>query len=128
MACEAMLKMKEMSLSYSEAKHMLEFSHGPMSMVNEQSLVVGLLGDEVCEHETAVLRDMQGRGAQILSIAADCDWSDAVQVGTAIPQWGRPVLYLPMLQLLAYYRALANGQNPDQPANLTAVVSLDKLP
>ena len=127
MACEAMLKMKEMSLAYSEAFHMLEFRHGPMSMVNEEALVVGLLADGVCEHETAVLRDMQERGARILGIAAGCAWPNAVEIGTFIPDWGRPVLYLPVLQLLAYYRALANGQNPDQPANLTAVVSLDNL-
>ena len=101
--------------------------HGPMSMVNEQALVVGLLADGPCEHEAAVLRDMQGRGAKILALAAGCDWPDAVQIGSDIPEWGRPVLYLPVLQLLAYYRALANGQNPDQPANLTAVVSLDNL-
>ena len=41
-ACEAMLKMKEMSLSYSEAYHSLEFRHGPMSMVGADSLVIGL--------------------------------------------------------------------------------------
>ncbi len=127
MACEAMLKMKEMSLAYSEAFHMLEFRHGPMSMVNETALVAGLVADAACEHEIAVLRDMQDRGARILSITASCDWPDAVAIGTNVPDWGRPVLYLPVLQLLAYYRALANGQNPDRPANLTAVVSLDNL-
>jgi glucosamine--fructose-6-phosphate aminotransferase (isomerizing) len=35
------------------------------------------------------------------------------------------VLYLPPLQLMAYYRAMAKGLNPDQPHNLTAVVKLD---
>jgi glutamine---fructose-6-phosphate transaminase (isomerizing) len=130
-ACEAMLKMKEMSLSYSEAYHALEFRHGPMSMVDERTLVIGLLGDETCEHEAAVLRDMQARGAQVLALRASCavDLADAhvVQIPADGPAWSRPVLYLPALQLLAYYRALANGQNPDQPTNLTAVVSLDNL-
>ena len=46
-ACEAMLKMKEMSLSYSEAYHSLEFRHGPMSMVTERALVVGLISPEI---------------------------------------------------------------------------------
>ena len=127
MACEAMLKMKEMSLSYSEAFHMLEFRHGPMSMVDEKALVVGLLNEPVCDHEGAVLHDMERRGARILSLSAGCAWPNAVEIGTNVPRWARPVLYLPVLQMLAYYRALANGQNPDRPANLTAVVSLDNL-
>ncbi|MCZ7665987.1 MAG: hypothetical protein M5U34_01455 [Chloroflexi bacterium] len=37
----------------------------------------------------------------------------------------RNVLYLPILQLMAYYRAIAKGLNPDRPHNLTAVIELD---
>lgn len=129
MACEAMLKMKEMSLSYSEAFHTLEFRHGPMSMVNDRALVVGLLGDVTYEQEAAVLQEMQARGAQVLAVANThtADWPHAVALETELPEWGRPVLYLPVLQLMAYYRALANQQNPDRPTNLEAVVSLGKL-
>jgi glucosamine 6-phosphate synthetase-like amidotransferase/phosphosugar isomerase protein len=34
------------------------------------------------------------------------------------------VLYLPVLQMMACYRAVAKGLNPDQPHNLDAVVRL----
>ena len=44
-----------------------------------------------------------------------------------LPTWNTPVLYLPVLQLLAYHRALHNGQNPDQPQNLSAVISLEDI-
>lgn len=131
-ACEAMLKMKEMSLSYSEAYHVLEFRHGPMSMVNDRALVVGLLSDEAYAQEAAVLREMRGRGAQILAIGAHdnrAEWDSDVHVvnlDSTLPRWVRPVMYLPVLQLMAYYRALANGQDPDRPANLTFVISLDQ--
>jgi glucosamine--fructose-6-phosphate aminotransferase (isomerizing) len=37
----------------------------------------------------------------------------------------RGVLYLPILQLMAFYRSSAKGLNPDRPTNLTAVVKLD---
>lgn len=129
-ANEGMLKMKEMSLSYSEAFHVLEFRHGPMSMVNEHSLVVGLLSDEAAPQEIAVLRQMRARGAQILALAeADhglSDWAHVVSIESGLPAWARPVTYLPVLQLLAYHRALSNGQNPDMPANLSFVVELDE--
>ncbi len=42
-----------------------------------------------------------------------------------IPESVRSVLYLPPLQLMAFYRSLAKGLNPDRPKNLTAVVKLD---
>jgi glucosamine--fructose-6-phosphate aminotransferase (isomerizing) len=63
-----MLKMKEMSLSYAEAYHFLEFRHGPMSMVNGSTLIVGLLSQAAYEHELALLREMRGLGARVLAI------------------------------------------------------------
>lgn len=132
LACEAMLKMKEMSLSYSEAYHMLEFRHGPMSMVNEHALVVGLLSDQASAQETAVLRDMRARGACILAIG-EAPGEDVASLGqvvalqTELPLAARAIAYLPVLQLLAYYRAIFNQQNPDQPANLHAVIVLEPL-
>ena len=132
-ANEAMLKMKEMSLSYSEAFHVLEFRHGPMSMVDETALVVGLISENACHQEAAVLRQMREQGAQILAMSEEdygldlASWSHFVHLRSGLPQWARPVVYLPVLQLLAYYRAMSRGQNPDQPANLFAVISLDDL-
>ena len=48
-----------------------------------------------------------------------------VQFESGIPESVRGVLYLPVLQLMAFYRSLAKGLNPDRPNNLTAVVKLD---
>ena len=131
-ANEAMLKMKEMSLSYSEAFHFLEFRHGPMSMVDGHTLLVGCVSEEAHRQETAVLRQMQQRGAQILALT-ESDYSaeltesiNVVRLASNLPAWARPVAYLPILQLMAYYHALARGQNPDQPANLDFVISLDE--
>lgn len=132
-AQEAMLKMKEMSISYSEAFHVLEFRHGPMSMVNAQSLIVGLISPEACQQEAAVLRQMHGQGAKVLAISeADyglnlAAWSHFVHLQSGLPAWARPVVYLPVLQLMAYYRAMARGKNPDLPENLVPVIVLGDL-
>jgi glucosamine 6-phosphate synthetase-like amidotransferase/phosphosugar isomerase protein len=40
----------------------------------------------------------------------------------------RGPLYLPILQLLAFFRALRNGLNPDQPENLRMVIELEIEP
>ena len=131
MACEAMLKTKEMSLSYAEAFYPLEFRHGPMSMVDDNTLVVGLLSDTGLAHEVRVLQDMQGLGARVLAIAEDVgalgDWIPdySIELGSDLDEWDRAALYLPPLQLTALHRSLAKGLNPDAPNNLTAVVNLD---
>ena len=122
LAAEISLKMKEMSLSHSEPFHFLEFRHGPKSMATEGALVVGLVSERNNRHELAVLRDMQAQGARVLALGtaeADIPFDGAVGEQAAGP------LYLPLCQLLAYERALHNGQNPDLPANLSAVVVLD---
>lgn len=132
MACEAMLKMKEMALSYSEAFHPLEFRHGPMAMVDEHSLVVGLVSPEALQPELAVLQHMHRLGGMVLALG-DLDepeihsFAEIVNLSSGLPAWARPVLYLPVLQLLAFYRALARGQDPDRPHNLQAVIQLDSL-
>jgi glucosamine--fructose-6-phosphate aminotransferase (isomerizing) len=127
-ANEAMLKMKEMSLTSSEAFHFLEFRHGPMSMVGEEALVVGLLSDGARAAEERVLKDMIALGAFTLALngPAGAHFGHSIPfAGPPLPSWASPVLYLPLLQLLAFHRSIAKGLDPDSPRNLAAVVSLD---
>jgi len=122
LACEANLKMKEMTLTHSEPFHFMEFRHGPMSMVSECSMVIGLLSDAQRLHEQAVLDQMETLGGNILSLAES---GAEISFASGLPEAIRNVLYLPPLQLMAYYRALAKGLNPDKPNNLSAVVKLE---
>jgi glucosamine--fructose-6-phosphate aminotransferase (isomerizing) len=130
LASEAMLKTKEMSLSYSEAYHPLEFRHGPMSMVNDRSLVVGLLSDAGLPEQVHVLEDMRKLGGRILALVEEASafsgWKPdhIVALQSGLDEWERGPLYLPVLQRLAYHRAVAKGLDPDRPNNLTAVVTL----
>jgi glucosamine--fructose-6-phosphate aminotransferase (isomerizing) len=127
-ANEAMLKMKEMSLTNSEAFHFLEFRHGPMSMVTQEALVVGLFSDGALVHEGRVLTEMSALGAHTLGLnsAPDSSYEYNIAYDThALPPWALPVLFLPPLQLLAYHRSISKGLDPDNPRNLEAVVSLD---
>jgi glucosamine--fructose-6-phosphate aminotransferase (isomerizing) len=129
-ACEAMLKTKEMSLTVTEAYHTLEFRHGPMSMVTERSLVVALVSDSGQTEELRALADMQKLGARVLALvenaAACAGWQPdyLIELRSGLVEWARQPLYLPPLQRLAYHRALAKGLDPDRPHNLTAVVEL----
>ena len=122
LACEASLKMKEMTLTHSEPFHFLEFRHGPMSMVNENTRILGLLSQANAGHENAVLLEMRELGAKTTSLA---ELQADVAFDSGMPEPLRGVLYLPVLQLLAFHRSVAKGLNPDRPENLGAVVKLD---
>jgi glucosamine--fructose-6-phosphate aminotransferase (isomerizing) len=122
LACEVNLKMKEMTLTHSEPFHFLEFRHGPMSMINENAVVVGMLSDANRIHEAQVLSEMETLGATVAGFGeSDAD----VEFKSGIPESVRGVLYLPVLQMMAFHRSIAKGLNPDRPNNLTAVVKLE---
>lgn len=122
LACETNLKMKEMTLTHSEPFYFMEFRHGPMSMVSPTSMVIGLLSSSQRGHEQAVLRDIEALGGNVISLAE----SDADLIfASGLPEAVRNVLYLPPLQLMSYYRAVAKGLNPDNPMHLSAVVELE---
>ncbi|MEO8106074.1 MAG: SIS domain-containing protein [Actinomycetes bacterium] len=120
-AAEGMLKLKEMSLTGSEAYHAMEFRHGPMSMCDDDKAVVALITPERATLEEAVLKDISPFGVQIVTVGVE----GHLQVPGEVPSWASPALYLLPLQLLALERAIDRGLNPDQPRHLTAVIHLD---
>jgi len=130
LACEAMLKTKEMTRAWAEAFHPLEFRHGPMAVVDDHSLVVCLASDTEQEAEARVVRDMQKLGARVLVLTDDIsrtDWAGidyVVELQSGLNEWERGALYLPFIHWMDYYRTLARGLDPDQPTNLSAVVEL----
>jgi len=124
LACETNLKMKEMTITHSEAFHFLEFRHGPMSMVTTTTFIAGLLSDANRAHEQKVLTEMKALGA---TVAGFGESGTDVSFDSGIAECARGVLYLPVLQLMSYYRAMAKGLDPDHPNHLSAVVTLDTL-
>jgi glucosamine--fructose-6-phosphate aminotransferase (isomerizing) len=127
-ACEAMLKMKEMSVTNSEAYHFLEFRHGPKALVDEKAMVVGLMGQEQLRHEAAVMVEMaQMGGKTLIMLPGTGELGQAtVNLPANLPVWAMPILYLPVLQSMAYARSIQKGLDPDNPRNLSAVVFLER--
>src|SRR5262249_54468126 len=126
LACEAMLKMKEMSLSDSEAYHFMEFRHGPMSLVNDQTLVIGLGSEAATAYETAVLTEMRQRGAKVLALTPTPLPASSADHQIVLPgkltDLERGPLYLPVMHLITFYYTVQKGLDPDHPHHLTAVV------
>lgn len=125
LACEIMLKMKEMSLSISEAFNFHEFRHGPMSIITDKTLIVGLVSESRKKEELKVLSDMQKLGAKTLAIvdsANEVDSDYVFELSTGFPDTIRGVVYLPLGQLLSFYKSISKGLNPDLPKNLARVI------
>jgi glucosamine--fructose-6-phosphate aminotransferase (isomerizing) len=122
LASEVSLKLKEMSQTVTEPFHFLEFRHGPISMVDKHTLVIGMMSETAFDQEMEVIKDVQRLGVKTITIGEkDSD----IEFRSGLPENTKGVLYLPVLQLFAYYRAVGFGKNPDKPRHLTAVVKLD---
>lgn len=129
-ACESMLKMKEMAIVPSDAFHSLEFRHGPKSILHKDVLVTLFLSDTALEYETELLKEIKGLGGSTLTICERADseikrYSDFLfQTGSNVNEFARSILFLPITQLLAFYKAVSKGIDVDTPQNLTYFVKL----
>lgn len=121
LACEASLKLKEMTQAVTEAYHPLEFRHGPQSLVTDHTLCVLLRREGSAGAEDGLMADIRQRGAHVVAVGTEhADFG----LGTRIGDWSRAPLYLPPLQLLALARTVVAGLDPDRPRGLTRVVQL----
>jgi glucosamine--fructose-6-phosphate aminotransferase (isomerizing) len=133
-ACECALKLTEMSISYAQSFHTLEFRHGPKSIVGPETLLLFLLSDSGYETEREVLEEMKDLGATTLVIVNKADArvraaSDLlVELALDVPELARLAPSVVAGQLLGLYSGLRKGLNPDSPRNLTRVVMLDEQP
>ncbi len=129
LACEAHLKMKEISITFAEAFPFMEYRHGPKSIITKKSLVVGLVSDQTRDAELRVLQEMKDLGATVLEIADGMDDFQPdyrVNLNSGLDDIIRGPLYLPVVHLLAYHRAIIKGLDPDQPQHVDSVVILDQ--
>lgn len=127
-AKEATLKLKEMTQTECESYSNLELRHGPISIVDESTAVVLLSSDASEEFDRSLVKDIQEKGAKVVVFAKEGSKVNGdinIAIPTKLPSDEVVVAYMPHLQLLAYFRALALGLNPDEPRNLTQVVKLN---
>ena len=120
-ASEGCLKLQEMSLSYSQAFHPMEYRHGPISLIDERSLVVMLYSADTASEEARVVADVQAKGAKVIGFGGPGDLR--VDLGVTGPGFG--LACLPALQMLGEMVALMKGINSEVPRHLTKVVVLD---
>jgi glucosamine--fructose-6-phosphate aminotransferase (isomerizing) len=133
LASEGQLKVKEMSCSYAQVYHTLEFRHGPKAIVGPETLLTFLISDTGCHAEREVLEDMKGLGATTFVITNRADnrlraASDLlVELKLDVAEYARMPAFAMALQLLGLYTGIGKGLDPDRPRNLSRVVILDSV-
>jgi len=132
LACETALKITEMSVSYAQSFHTLEFRHGPKSIVGPETLIIFLLSEQGYDAECDVLQEIKGLGGTTLAVANRADKraraaSDLlVEFDLDLPEVARLAPYVFAGQLTGLYTGLRKGLDPDHPRNLSRVVMLDE--
>jgi glucosamine--fructose-6-phosphate aminotransferase (isomerizing) len=129
-AREAALKITEMSCSYAQAYHTLEFRHGPKSIVGPETCLTFLLSETGLEAESEVLSEMKELGGTILAVCNRAN--DAVRASSdllieldiAAPESSLVAPFIVPAQLLGFHTGIKKGFNPDEPKNLSRVVIL----
>jgi glutamine---fructose-6-phosphate transaminase (isomerizing) len=130
LAQEAALKLTEMSSSYAQAYHTLEFRHGPKSIASRETLITFFLSDAAAAEETLLVPEVRKLGASTMVIVNRATeslrrHSDLlVELALEAPEFPQLALAAFPAQLLGLAVGLRKGLNPDIPKNLTRAVVL----
>jgi glutamine---fructose-6-phosphate transaminase (isomerizing) len=130
-ASEASLKVMEMSCSYSQFFHALEFRHGPKAIVSPGTCLMFFLSENGGEAEKEVLAEMKELGGVTIAVCNRADdslrgASDLViEVGFDGSELALLDPYTVAGQLLGFFTGAQKGLNADHPKNLSRVVILD---
>jgi len=130
LAQEAGLKVTEMSASYAQVYHSMEFRHGPRSIAGPNTLITLFVSEAAAEAETVLARELKELGAAICVVANRAtpdlrNCSDLlIELELDVPEFARYAVSAIPAHLLGTAVGLRKGLNPDAPKNLTRAVVL----
>lgn len=129
---EGSLKLKEVAYVHSEAYPAGELKHGPISLIEDGTLVVAVdTIDSLFDKTMANIKEVKARGADVLCVVTEGMEEQAlavadncISVPKVIPEL-QPSLSLLPLQVFAYYVAIYRGCDVDKPRNLAKSVTVE---
>ena len=128
---EGSLKMKEISYVHSESYAAGEIKHGPISLIEDGTLVIGICTNKkLFEKTRSNMVEVKSRGAYLMGLTSYGNYSieDTADFTVYIPQtdpYFTTSLAIIPLQLLGYYLSVAKGLNVDKPRNLAKSVTVE---
>ena len=128
---EGSLKMKEISYIHSEAYAAGELKHGTISLIEKNTLVIGVLTQsQMIEKTISNMAECKSRGAYLMGVTTNGNFSveDSVNFTVYIPRTDEHFvssLAVVPLQLLGYYTSVNRGLDVDKPRNLAKSVTVE---
>lgn len=129
---EGSLKLKEIAYIHSEAYAAGELKHGPISLIEQNTLVVAVASvPELFDKTISNVKEVKARGAYVLGVTSE-NMADKIRKSVdrvlSVPQTHpllQPSLNIIPLQAFSYYVALARGCDVDKPRNLAKSVTVE---
>lgn len=131
LSMEGSLKLKEITYMHSEAYAAGELKHGPISLIEDGTLVMASLTQEDLYKKTiSNIREVKSRGAFVLALttAGHDDIEDTADYVLYIPQTNKYFtnsLAIIPFQMFAYYVSIGKGLDVDKPRNLAKSVTVE---
>ena len=128
---EGSLKLKEISYIHSEAYAAGELKHGTISLIEDGTLVIGIMTQEALFEKTlSNMVEVKSRGAYLMGVTSYGNYSieDTAGFTVYVPKicnYFATSLAVVPLQLLAYYVSVAKGLDVDKPRNLAKSVTVE---
>ena len=130
-ALEGSLKLKEVSYIHAEAYAAGELKHGTLALITEGIPVIALATQtSLYEKTLSNIKEVKARGAFVLGMTwvGNEDLQKSVDEVIYLPKTHpalAPIVAVIPLQLLAYYSAVARGNDVDKPRNLAKSVTVE---
>ena len=128
---EGSLKMKEISYIHSEAYAAGELKHGTISLIEDGTLVIGILTQPALYEKTVSnMVECKSRGAYLMGLTTFGNYNIedtadfTVYMPKTDPHFATSLAVIP-LQLLGYYVSVAKGLDVDKPRNLAKSVTVE---
>ena len=128
---EGSLKMKEISYVHSEAYAAGELKHGTISLIEDGTLVIGVLTQsELYEKTVSNMVECKSRGAYLMGLTSygHYEIEDTADFTVYIPKtdehFTASLAVIP-LQLMGYYLSVSRGLDVDKPRNLAKSVTVE---
>ena len=125
------LKMKEISYIHSEAYAAGELKHGTISLIEDGTLVIGVLTQpKLYEKTISNMVECKSRGAYLMGLTTFGNYNTedtadfTVYIPKTDPHFATSLAVIP-LQLLGYYVSVNKGLDVDKPRNLAKSVTVE---
>ena len=128
---EGSLKLKEISYIHSEAYAAGELKHGTISLIEDGTLVIGVLTqEELYEKTISNMVECKSRGAYLMGLTTYGNYTveDTAEFTVYVPKTDvhfMASLAVVPLQMLGYYVSVAKGLDVDKPRNLAKSVTVE---